>query len=72
MLRNYYVVVDDPEHKDSVHQDLINFLRPSPRGIPNRAVTCVDSMPGSLHNGIFQLTDAEADAVQPFASVTVT
>jgi len=58
----HYVTVHNPEDKDSVHAELM-----APTGshfIPSRAVECVKSYPGSLHNGSFMLTPAEAETLK--------
>ena len=62
MLRNYYVVVDDPEHKDIVHQELLSDSGLNP--IPSRSIECVDPMPFSWHNGIFLMTEEEAETLK--------
>jgi hypothetical protein len=59
---NYYVVVKDPEHKDAVHTELQDSNGTHP--IPDRAVTCTDAMSWSYHNGLFLLSNEEADQLK--------
>lgn len=59
MLYNYYVVVNDPAHKDEVHQELLSSVGDHP--IPARPVGCIDQMSDSEYSGIFQLTEEEAE-----------
>jgi hypothetical protein len=55
----YFVVVDDPDQKDQVHNELGSNFGSST--VPMRPVACDDNMPGSLHNGLFWLTPEEAE-----------
>lgn len=55
----YFVVVDDPDHKDQVHNELQSTFGSTT--VPMRPVACDDNMPGSLHNGLFWLTSEEAE-----------
>ena len=58
----YYVVVDNPDAKEEVHSELQSEIGTST--VPMRPVNCEDSMPGSLHNGLFWLTEEEAEALK--------
>ena len=61
-MRKYFVIAEDPIHKDDLHAELM-----APTGsntIPNRPVEVIDPMPGSEYNGMFYLTDAEAQALE--------
>ena len=57
----YFVVVDDPDHKDQVHTELQSTFGSTT--VPTRPVSCDDNMPGSLHNGLFWLTPEEAETL---------
>jgi hypothetical protein len=61
MLRKFYVVVDSPEDKASVHQDLTSDY--TDEAIPNRNVDIDNPMPFSEHNSTVLLTDDEAQAL---------
>jgi hypothetical protein len=59
MLHKFFVVVDDPAYREEIHQELM-----SARGndvIPERAVEPHNLLEGSEYNGIFYLTQEEAD-----------
>jgi hypothetical protein len=61
-MRKYFVVAEDPIHKDNLHAELM-----APTGsdtVPNRPVEVIDPMPGSEYNGVFYLTDAEAQVLE--------
>ena len=58
-MNEYFVVVTDPQYKEEIHQELLAAHGTDP--IPNRPVACEDEMPFSEYNGIFLLTDAEAE-----------
>lgn len=61
-MHNYFVVVDHPDYKDEIHEEL-----KSPTGsdtVPAREVICTESFPGSEYNGLFILTDAEAEKLK--------
>ena len=58
----YYVVVDNPDAKEEVHSELQSEIGTST--VPMRPVNCEDSMPGSLYNGLFWLTEEEAEALK--------
>jgi hypothetical protein len=61
-MYNYFVVADHPDLKEIIHQDL-----QSETGndfVPNRSVECTDCQPGSLYNGIFLLTETEAEILK--------
>jgi hypothetical protein len=61
-MRKYFVVAEDTIHKDDLHTELT-----APTGsdtIPNRPVEVIDPMPGSEYNGVFYLTDAEAQVLE--------
>ena len=59
MKYRYYVVVNDPQHKASVHFDLIN--NHGTEFIPARRVAAVDQMTRSEYNGVYMLTAEEAE-----------
>jgi Subtilase family len=59
-MYNYFVVVNHPAHKEDVRLELTSPSTGDPN-IPDRPVLCVDSMPGSLYNGLFVLTEDEAN-----------
>ena len=61
MLHKFFVVVDQPEYKEQIQQELLSHQ--GDETIPVRIVNCVDPMPGSEYNGIFLLTQEEADAL---------
>jgi subtilisin family serine protease len=61
-MYNYFVVVNDPENKDTVHAELQSAT--GSNTIPARQVECTDDMPGSLYNGLFMLTDEEATTLK--------
>lgn len=67
-MKQYYVVVEDSQFKEFVHQDLLSET--GSETVPARVVDCVDSMPFSERNGIFMLTDAEAEALKNDIRVT--
>jgi len=59
MQYRYYVVAEDPEHKPSIHQDLV-----APTGtdcIPARPIVCQNPMRHSEYNSVYYLTEAEAE-----------
>lgn len=61
-MYNYFVVVDHPDYKDEIHEEL-----KSPTGsdtVPAREVLCTNPLPGSEYNGLFMLTDAEAEQLK--------
>jgi subtilisin family serine protease len=61
-MYNYFVVVDHPDYKDEIHEELT-----SPTGsdtIPDREVICTNPFPGSEYNGLFMLTDEEAEQLK--------
>jgi hypothetical protein len=61
-MKEYFVVVTEPQYKEQIHQELLAAHGVDP--IPNRSVVCEDDMPFSEYNGIFLLTDAEAEALK--------
>jgi hypothetical protein len=61
-MYNYYVVADHPDLKEIIHQDL--HSETGSDFVPNRSVECTDCQPGSLYNGIFLLTEAEAEILK--------
>ena len=61
-MNEYFVVVTEPQYKEEIHQELLAAHGTDP--IPNRPVTCQDDMPFSEYNGIFLLTDAEAEQLR--------
>jgi len=60
----YYVVVDDPAFRDEIHESLHADHNCECEFIPDRAVHCHDPMHGSEYNGIFMLTDEEAEKLK--------
>jgi hypothetical protein len=61
MYHKFYVVVDEPKYKQEIHDELM-----APVGdetVPNRPVDAHDLMPHSEYNGLFYLTQDEADAL---------
>jgi Subtilase family len=58
----YFVVVDDPNDKDQVHEELMNDG--GSNFIPSRPVDCHNPLSGSLHNGLFWLTPDEAKVLK--------
>jgi hypothetical protein len=58
----YYVVVDNPDAKEEIHSELQSETGNGT--VPMRPVNCEDSMPGSLHNGLFWLTEEEAEILK--------
>ena len=61
-MNEYFVVVTDPQYKEEIHQELL--AAHGVDSIPNRPVACEDEMPFSEYNGIFLLTDAEAEQLR--------
>lgn len=62
MLREYFVVIKNPEDKEIIRQELMADDGVDP--IPTRSVDYVDLMPASEHNFIFLLTDEEAEKLR--------
>ena len=62
MYRTYFVVVNDSQYKDTVHQELVGAT--GSQTIPNREVICINPMPFSDYNGTFVLSDEEAIALK--------
>lgn len=60
----YYVVVDDPAFRDEIHESLHADHNCECEFIPDRAVDCHDPMHGSEYNGVFILTDEEAERLK--------
>ncbi len=61
MYHKFYVVVDDPKYKQEIHNEL---MAPAGDGIiPDRPVEPFDVMSDSEYNGLFWLTQEEADAL---------
>jgi subtilisin family serine protease len=61
-MYNYFVVADHQDLKEIIHQDLQSDT--GSEFVPARSVTCTDSKPGSLYNGVFLLTEAEAEILK--------
>jgi subtilisin family serine protease len=61
-MYNYFVVADHPNLKEIIHQDL--HSETGSDFVPDRSVECTDCQPGSLYNGIFLLTEAEAEILK--------
>jgi subtilisin family serine protease len=61
-MYNYYVVADHPDLKEIIHQDLQSETGSD--FVPERSVECTDCQPGSLYNGIFLLTEDEAEILK--------
>ena len=61
-MYNYFVVVNSPDLKEILHQDLQSET--GSEFVPARAVECTDSKPGSLYNGLFLLTEEEASILK--------
>jgi len=62
MQYRYYVVVQDPNHKPSVHQDLT-----APTGtefVPDRPIVCQNPMWHSQYNGVYYLEPEEAEVLK--------
>lgn len=64
---NYYVIVQDPQHKPDIHAELQDSFGNAP--IPNRAVTCTDSMSYSQYTGLFLLSPSEAEELKTDARI---
>jgi hypothetical protein len=61
-MYNYYVVADHPNLKEIIHQEL--HAETGDDFVPSRSVECTDCQPGSLYNGIFLLTEQEAEILK--------
>ena len=61
-MYNYFVVVDHPDYKDEIHEEL--KLPTGSDTVPAREVLCTNPLPGSEYNGLFMLTDAEAEQLK--------
>ena len=59
MKHRYFVVAADPTHKTNIHQELVSTY--GSEFIPSRSVWCDDPMRKSEYNGVYMLTDAEAE-----------
>ena len=62
MLKEYFVVVQDPRYKEEIRQELMADDGIDP--IPPRSVDCVNEMPTSEFNAIFMLSDEEAEKLK--------
>jgi subtilisin family serine protease len=62
MLREYFVVIKNPEDKEVIRQELMADDGIDP--IPSRSVDYIDLMPASEHNFIFLLSDEEAEKLR--------
>lgn len=62
MLKKYFVVVDHPDYKEDVHNGL--QAADGTDTIPDRSVECLESFPHSNYNGVFLLTDEEAEKLK--------
>lgn len=62
MLREYFVVVERPEDKEIIRQELMADDGLDP--VPPRSVEVVNEMIHSEHNAIFLLTDEEAEKLK--------
>jgi subtilisin family serine protease len=61
-MKEYFVVVTEPQYKEQIHQELLATHGVDP--IPDRPVMCHDDMPFSEYNGMFLLTDEEAEKLK--------
>lgn len=61
MLHKFYIVVDDPEHKLGLHQELEAVE--GHETVPERPVDIVNPMPHSEYNSVAMLTQEEADTL---------
>ena len=61
MLHKFYIVVDDPEHKLGLHQEL--EAEEGHETVPERSVDIINPMPHSEYNSVAMLTQDEADAL---------
>jgi hypothetical protein len=61
-MYNYFVVADHPDLKEIIHQEL--HAETGDDFVPSRSVECTDCQPGSLYNGIFLLTEQEAEILK--------
>ena len=61
MLHKFYVVVDHPDYKQEILDELQSEL--GDESIPNRSVEILNPMPGSEYNATVMLTEQEADAL---------
>ena len=61
MLHKFYIVVDDPEHKLGLHQEL--EAEEGHETVPERPVDIINPMPHSEYNSVAMLTQDEADAL---------
>jgi subtilisin family serine protease len=68
MLRSYYVVVSEPRFKEEIHKELL--AENGSDTVPDRSVEHEDLMPFSEYNGIFLMTDAEAERLSTDFRVT--
>ena len=61
MLHKFYVVVDHPDYK----QEILDELQSESGNdtIPDRSVNVLNAMPGSEYNATVMLTEQEADAL---------
>jgi hypothetical protein len=61
MLHKFYVVVDHPDYKQEILNQLQSEL--GDESIPDRSVEILNPMPGSEYNATVMLTEQEADAL---------
>jgi subtilisin family serine protease len=61
-MYNYFVVVDHPDYKDEIHEELKSSAGSDT--IPDREVICTNPLPGSEYSGLFMLTDSEAEQLK--------
>ena len=63
-MHKYYVVADHPDYRDAIHEELHENHNCGCESIPDRAVDCHDPMHGSEYNGMFWLTEEEAEKLK--------